>query len=190
MHPASPPAIAVIGLPELSAALTSARFALLTDATADLPEVNSAIRQAAADGRRIAVIAAYPRGATLALVTVLAVRHKAVLIVRDPSLDAGEPTIRGTREITLPATVDQIMAVFGAPPAGASVGQALLAPVKPASSAPLVKQDEPCWPDFDGFDEDLPETSQDAAAVRPPLPVPGLAAAESQRHEDPWGWDL
>ena len=117
------PAIAVIGLPDLPAALRSCGYDCLGAADGDTSPsaVAAATRKAALDGRPYVVIVAGNDPSLRSWVAVQVAQGRPVLIATSEHLPFGDPVAK-TRTISLPATVDEIMAVFGAPPAGGAAG--------------------------------------------------------------------
>lgn len=119
---AQAPAVAVIGLPELPAALLRCGYeCLAVDGDTSASAVAAAARQATATGRPYVVIVAGDDPALRSWVQVQVAQGRPVLVATSEQCPFGDP-IPKTRTISLPATVDEIMAVFGAPPAGGAAG--------------------------------------------------------------------
>ncbi|MHB8318099.1 MAG: hypothetical protein ACYDEP_02540 [Acidimicrobiales bacterium] len=137
----STPAIAVIGLPGLPAALTACGYECLADGSPSV--VAAAVRKLATEERPYVVIVAGNDSSLRAWISVQVAQGRPVLIATSDQLPFGE-AIQKTRTISLPATVDQIMAVFGAPPAKNGLGEvAILADGTVASSETDSSDDDP-----------------------------------------------
>jgi len=121
------PAIAVIGLPALPAALVACGYDCLgaSDGDTSPSAVAAATRKATAEGRPYVVVVAGNDPSLRSWVAVQVAQGRPVLVATSEQLPFGDP-IAKTRTISLPATVDEIMAVFGAPPAGGAAGGATI----------------------------------------------------------------
>jgi Mrp family chromosome partitioning ATPase len=125
------PSIAVIGASGLVDPLRAAGYTVLAAGATDTPTVAAAAKAEAAAGRPFVVLVGLPAWggidpATRAWLSVQVGAGRRVLgLVTDPA-DTTVEGIGGTRTVALPATVDELMASYGAPPVGGTVGMAVV----------------------------------------------------------------
>ena len=126
------PSIAVIGAHAIVDPLRAAGYSVLAAGATDTPSVAAAAKAEAAAGRPFVVLVGLPSWdggidpATRAWLSVQVGAGRRVLgMVSDQAATTVEG-IAGTRTLALPATVDELMANYGAPPVGGTVGTAVV----------------------------------------------------------------
>ena len=119
------PTIAVIGLPHIPVALRAAGYSVLAEGATDAMTVAAAVRRASAEGITYIAIIAGSDPSLRAWVSVQVASGRPVLILESEQLPFGAP-VPGTRTCHLPATLDEVMATFGAPPKGGDIGNTIV----------------------------------------------------------------
>ena len=112
------PLIAVAGIPDLPSALRSAGFSMLTEETS--PPLVARSARALAPDQPLIVIAAWPDPTLASWLGLQASQGRFVVVLGD------DPHIAHVRHLELPATVNEVMALFRAPTSDAPAGQALI----------------------------------------------------------------
>lgn len=183
-------AVAVIGMPAVARALSDAGYALLdpdVDA-ADLRAVSEMMKRAERDGRRFVVISEYLTGNARPLVATRAARNPTVVLRGSGVESDAKPIAMAVAELTLPATIDEIMGALRAPAKGHPYGTVVISADRtmttPASDATAIAEPEPemvrtiNMAEFDEFgddkgaDPDEPEPdSTDEANLNPARPL-------------------
>jgi MinD-like ATPase involved in chromosome partitioning or flagellar assembly len=194
------PSIAVIGLPHVPVALRAAGYSVLADGATDAVTVATAVRATSAEGGTYIAIIAGSDPSLRAWVSVQVASGRPVLVLESDQLVFGAP-VPGTRTCELPATVDEVMATFGAPARGGDIGNAIIeadgsvtlpsSELEPAAADEVSLAPEPlvdpfATPAFGPADPDLAvvtesESNQDefleeALPAPTPLPVPTFVA--------------
>lgn len=189
------PAVAVVNLPSLAAAVADAGYSLLVDGSVDAATVAGACRREAATGREVVVVIASLDSRTAQWAAFQAGQGRKVLVVESADLPMGESAPDGVRVMRLPATLDELMGQFGAPPLGAPHGVRMVSStgmVAPAVSGPVFDMYDPFAdegsfpePDFGTEPESIPVVVEEfetqppvahvpsPAVVSPPVPVLG-----------------
>ncbi|WP_222851659.1 hypothetical protein [Phytoactinopolyspora mesophila] len=116
--------IAIVGHPGMLGPVADAGYDLLCT-EAEPEAVSEAGREAETSGRPYVVISSAPDARTRTWLGLQVAKGKHVLIVDAPAeLDGlAETDLPGTRVVTLPASIDDIMSVFGAPERGDEAGK-------------------------------------------------------------------
>lgn len=142
LNPASlpvKPSVGVVGAPGLVGPLRAAGYNVLADGRTEASSVATAAKAEAAGGRPYVVVVGSVDGPTLAWLSVQVAAGRRVLGIA-VSPDPGGLGVAGTRTMALPATLDEIMGAFGAPPVGGSAGAAVL--WQPSDGTPGPSGDE------------------------------------------------
>lgn len=116
------PSIALIGLPGLVEPLRFAGYQLLADGATDAATVAKAAKHAAAEAQPYVVLSAPPDLRVRAWVGIQVAQRRRVLHLSSSAMPMTGDPIPGTRTVSLPATLDEIMGIFGAPPVGGAAG--------------------------------------------------------------------
>lgn len=186
-----PPFVAVVGLPGLVAPLRRAGYRLLADGSTDPATVVKAARAAEAQGQNFVALVASPDPTIRPWIGIQVVARRRVLIVVSDRLPYSGDPIEGTRTRELPATVDEIMGAFGAPPVGDPHGTVLIADDGHPYREPEPEPQQPPEP-VDPFDDPAagwgaaPATTASRPAapdMSPPDTAP--AAYPAQEHHQP-----
>ena len=188
------PTIAVIGARGIVDPLRAAGYSVLAAGNTDTPSVAAAVKAEAAAGRPFVVLVGLSSWAgvdpaTRAWLSVQVGAGRRVLgMVSDPAATTVEG-IAGTRTLALPATVDELMANYGAPPVGGTVGTAVVGLDGSVTPVDLGRQDpEPglelegdSKPEADPWADDSTGFDTSPTPIRPGLEVPEPVAVRPVR---------
>ena len=188
------PSIAVIGAHAIVDPLRAAGYSVLAAGATDTPSVAAAVRAEAAAGRPFVVLVGLPSWggidpATRAWLSVQVGAGRRVLgMVSDQAATTVEG-IAGTRTLALPATVDELMANYGAPPVGGTVGTAVVGldgSVTPVGLQRENREPEPepeaqSEPEADPWADESTGFDTSPVPIRPDVEVPKSAAVRPVR---------
>jgi cellulose biosynthesis protein BcsQ len=185
----SRPSIAVIGAHAIVDPLRAAGYSVLAAGATDTPTVAAAVKAEAAAGRPFVVLVGLLSWggvdpATRAWLSVQVGAGRRVLGMVSDQADSTVEGIAGTRTLALPATVDELMANYGAPPVGGTVGNAVVGldgsvtPVGPQrqNREPEPEPEAQSEPEADPWDDESTGFDTTPVPIRPGVEVPRPAA--------------
>jgi MinD-like ATPase involved in chromosome partitioning or flagellar assembly len=151
-----------------------------------VPRIAQEARNAAADGIPYVCIVAGASPTLHAWASVQASQGRPVLIATSESLPTGDPIAR-TKVVRLPATVDEVMGVFGAPPAKGHSGSAIILADGRVQPEPIPVEDGYSEPTYDDPDDPFSQPMFGAAPEPPQTSSPFGAAPEPPQTSSPFG---